>query len=226
MALRLRDGQIVMFPQDAELADVCSRFAAACSESTKSSRAGDLVEAQTGCRPGLCADAYCFAEGRLKGTSPTSSTTPTGNLPTGCVPHRRWHRAWQLQHPQHRQGGIAGSVKWVLLRQRHCLFRQRMMRVCGRYLGTKTHLQNDAFTSKTSTSCGRSNEQLGSSKVFLSVLIVAGSSTATATLPGASCWCGSTEERLAEKSPWGFGSRPSTSISTRSRMRLARARRC
>jgi transposase len=64
------------------------------------------------------------------------------------------------------RGGIAASTKWVLLRQRHCLFRQRLLHVCGQYSGVEMHLQNEAYTSKTCTNCGLLNEGLGASKVF------------------------------------------------------------
>ena len=64
------------------------------------------------------------------------------------------------------RGCICGSTKWVLLRQRHCLFRQRLLHVAGQYRGVKLHLQNEAYTSKTCTHCGKLNERLGASKTF------------------------------------------------------------
>lgn len=65
------------------------------------------------------------------------------------------------------KGCIDGSVKWVLLRQRHCLFRQRLQHVASQYAGVKVHMQNEAYTSKTCTHCGKLNERLGSSKIFV-----------------------------------------------------------
>ena len=64
------------------------------------------------------------------------------------------------------KGCLCGSTKWVLLRQRHCLFRQRLLHVAGQYRGVKLHLQNEAYTSKTCTHCGTLNERLGASKTF------------------------------------------------------------
>lgn len=65
------------------------------------------------------------------------------------------------------RGRIDASVKWVLLRQRHCLFRKRLQHVAGQYAGVKVHLQNEAYTSKTCSHCGKLNERLGSSKTFV-----------------------------------------------------------
>jgi ribosomal protein L37AE/L43A len=65
------------------------------------------------------------------------------------------------------KGCLNGSVKWVLLRQRHCLFRQRLQHVASQYAGVKVHMQNEAYTSKTCTHCGKLNERLGASKIFV-----------------------------------------------------------
>jgi transposase len=64
------------------------------------------------------------------------------------------------------KGCLCGSTKWVLLRQRHCLFRQRLLHVAGQYRGVKLHLQNEAYTTKTCTHCGTLNERVGASKTF------------------------------------------------------------
>lgn len=64
------------------------------------------------------------------------------------------------------KGGIAAETKWVLLRQRHCMFRQRLQFVASQYPGVTVRMQNEAYTSKTCTNCGVLNEKLGSSKVF------------------------------------------------------------
>lgn len=64
------------------------------------------------------------------------------------------------------KGRIAAETKWVLLRQRHCTFRQRLQLVASQYPGVTVHMQNEAYTSKTCTNCGVINETLGSSKVF------------------------------------------------------------
>jgi putative transposase len=61
---------------------------------------------------------------------------------------------------------VAASTKWILLRQRHCLFRDRLRHVASQYRGVELHMQNEAYTSKTCTHCGKLNESLGSSKVF------------------------------------------------------------
>lgn len=64
------------------------------------------------------------------------------------------------------RGCVASSTKWILLRQRHCLFRDRLRHVASQYVGVQVHMQNEAYTSKTCTHCGKLNEGLGSSKTF------------------------------------------------------------
>jgi IS605 OrfB family transposase len=62
-------------------------------------------------------------------------------------------------------GKLTGETKWVLQRQSHFLFRQRLKHVAQQY-GVTVHEQNEAYTSKTCSCCGWLNDGLGGSKVF------------------------------------------------------------
>jgi putative transposase len=65
-----------------------------------------------------------------------------------------------------KRSGLSRTTRKAMLQLRHYMFRQRLIQKSTEYPGRQVYCGGEAYTSKTCTSCGTLNENLGSSELF------------------------------------------------------------